>query len=136
MVDQVNPTGGLSPGPPLTLQAVVEKPQPVKDRPSTQKTEAAAVKKQAAKLSYASDAGPEESERAVDAINDYLKQARSDVMFQVDKDTGISYFRIVNSVTKEVVLQVPSEEILSMARKLRAMASHKDASGVLVDEEG
>lgn len=54
----------------------------------------------------------------------------------VDQDTGISYFKIIDPKTQETIRQVPSEEVITMARRLKDMEGSKQASGVLVDEEG
>jgi flagellar protein FlaG len=132
MADQVNPTGSLATGPPqILLAAATPQPIPEKSRP--------------AKTADSKPSKPEgrplpQSVKATDAdmkaINDYLQQTNSNLEFKVDKGTGITYFKIVDATTGEVIRQVPSDEILTMARKLRALSSHKDASGVLMDKEG
>jgi uncharacterized FlaG/YvyC family protein len=45
-------------------------------------------------------------------------------------------FKVVIPTTGEVLFQVPSEEVLALARNLRAQESVQGASGVLVDTEG
>lgn len=60
----------------------------------------------------------------------------SDLAFQVDKDTGIAFFKVIDASTRKVIRQVPSEEVLAMARKLRELSGQADASGVLMNEEG
>jgi len=132
MADQVNPTGSLAPGPLLTF-AVPSKPQSVPEKPRVAKAADPAPK------------GPEErrageSAKALDtAVQDlkaYLRDFQSDLLFQVDESSGHTFFKVVDAKTQEVIRQVPSEEILAMARKLRELASPREASGVLVDKEG
>ncbi len=54
----------------------------------------------------------------------------------VDNSTGQYYFKIIDSVTHEIIRQVPSEEVLTMARRLQELTDSKGARGVLVDAEG
>jgi flagellar protein FlaG len=73
---------------------------------------------------------------AVQDVKNYLQQLPSELQFGVDKGSGSFYFKVVNPATREVIRQVPSEEVLAMARKLREFANPKTASGVLMDKEG
>jgi len=148
MVDQVNPMGSLATGTtPILVAAVKTKQVPDKSPP------AKAAEVQPTGLdALRTKASPQEAEQAVKDLNDYLKNSGSDLrlqkdnraqaitysdlVFQVDKSTGTFLFKIVDSKTKEVIRQVPSEEVLAMARKLRELSGRKDASGVLVDKEG
>ncbi len=131
MADQVNATGGLAPSIPLALP-VAPKPLPMAAKSPPAKAAGAPaplVAERAVPTSASIDA-------AVTDFKAFLSQANSDLEFQVDKGTGRAYFRVVDSKTKEVIIQVPSEETLAMARKLRALADTKGASGVLVDKQG
>ena len=130
MADQVNPTGGLAPGIPLTA-SVAPAPKPVARNPRPVSTLDPPVPGQAGV-----PASPGASEAAADAVNQHLQQTGSELKFQVDRATGRTIFKVVNETTGEVVLQVPSEEVLALARNLRTMDKHAGASGVLVDKEG
>lgn len=132
MADQVNPTGGLAPVPSLAPQTAA-RPQPVQDPPRATKL----VDPQPKPLAdgRTSVSGPA-LESAVKQVQGYLKQSQSDLRFQVDERSGQTYFKIVDSQTREVIRQVPSEDVLVMARKLRELTNPKGASGVLVDKEG
>lgn len=74
-------------------------------------------------------------EPALRELSDHMRQNQADVVFQYDKDSGLTYFKIVSAKTGEVIRQVPAEEIITMARKLRELANPKDAQGVLMDQE-
>lgn len=132
MADQVNPTGSLAPGLPLALLSATQTRQA--------QGKARAAKPVEADAKRADAAGAEAPSGSLDAASkvfkEYLELAQSDLMFQVDQDSGRIYFKILDAATKEVIRQVPSEEILAMARKLRELADPKGAKGVLVDEEG
>jgi len=73
---------------------------------------------------------------AVEQVNQQLQQSGSNLQFHVDKDTGRTVYKVVDQHTGKVVLQVPSEEVLAVARNLQAIAKQHGASGVLVDKEG
>lgn len=72
----------------------------------------------------------------MDKVNSHLQEAGSELKFQVDKETGRTVFKVINPKNGEVILQVPSEEMLALARNLRALDKQEGASGVLMDKEG
>lgn len=74
--------------------------------------------------------------QAMAEVKNYFTQADQDVTLNVDRDSGQTYVKFVNAETKQVILQIPPEEVLVMARKLRGTDSSQPASGVLVDQEG
>lgn len=132
MVDQVNPTGSLAPVLSLTLPVAV-KPPPAQEKPRANKAADPAPQGPEAQPA---DQSSKALDTAIKEFKQYLQQSNSDLMFQVDESSGRTYFKVVDANTKEVIRQVPSEEILAMARKLRELANPKTAPGVLVDKEG
>lgn len=72
----------------------------------------------------------------MEQLNSHLQQTNSQLQFQLDKETGRTIYKIVSPSNGQVLLQVPSEEVLALARNLRTMEKQKGASGVLVDKEG
>ena len=119
MVTQINPNGSLA-SEIASLPLASPKPPSAKE------------KSRADNLS--------ESAKSVEAslkeVNAHLKQAGSKLEIQTDKATGRNVFKIVDLGTDTVVLQIPSEEILAIARKLREATNAQDAAGVLMDKEG
>ena len=71
---------------------------------------------------------------AVAQINQHLQQSQPDLKLQVDAASGRTVFQVVQQGTGQVLLQVPSAEVLGMSRRIRDMAG-QDASGALVDKE-
>ena len=132
MVDQVSPTGSLAPGIPQP-QVALAKSQVEASSSRTAKSAAPAAPSLQAAPGLDSGQSPEEAARQVDA---YLKHSESDLKMDTDKATGRTVFRVVSSSTGEVLLQVPSVEVLAMARKLKDLAKQQGASGVLLDKEG
>ena len=72
---------------------------------------------------------------AVKSLQDYIKPQQT-ATIQVDHATGQSFVKIINAQTKQLVLQIPSAQVLAMAHKLQQMDNPQTASGVLVDQEG
>lgn len=136
MVDQVNPLGSLASGLPLTSLGVAG-PKPVSEKNRSARTSEAPSRagdpQPRIEESLAMEAS---SESAMDKVNSHLQDAGSELKFQVDKETGRTVFKVVNPKSGEVILQVPSEEMLALARNLRALDKQAGASGVLMDQEG
>ncbi|HUW50199.1 MAG TPA: flagellar protein FlaG [Sulfuricella sp.] len=58
--------------------------------------------------------------QAVDKVNKVVQALAnaSDLEFNVDEGTGKVVVKVVDKATKEVIRQIPSEEMLSIARSL------------------
>ena len=138
MADQVNPLGTLAPALPpaspaaaATVPRASSAPDPT-PRPATLAPVPEGQGVPTAPPSYSAAA----LQGAAQDVQKYLPKASSELQFDVDKSTGRFLFKVINPVTKEVIYQVPSEEVLAMARKLRDLDQPKGAAGVLVDKEG
>ena len=59
-----------------------------------------------------------ELKQAVQAINSYVQSLRRDLQFTVDEVTDRTIIRVIDSETQEVIRQIPSEEVLALARSL------------------
>jgi flagellar protein FlaG len=57
---------------------------------------------------------------AVSQINDYVQNLQRNLQFTVDEVTGKDVVTIIDSESKEVIRQLPSEEALELARRLAA----------------
>lgn len=73
---------------------------------------------------------------AVAQVNQHLQQAQPGLRLQVDAGSGRTIYQVVQKGTGEVVLQIPSEEVLGMSRRLRELEGQGQPSGALVDKEG
>ena len=60
----------------------------------------------------------EQLKEAVKATNDFVSLVNNAVEFSLDDDTGITVVKVVDKNTKEVVRQIPSEEMLAIAKAL------------------
>ncbi|MBK6972630.1 MAG: flagellar protein FlaG [Sterolibacteriaceae bacterium] len=66
-------------------------------------------------------ASAEQVEQAVKDIRKVVSAVASDLQFSVDKDSGRTMVRVVDAKTKEVIRQIPGEEVLAMRRALDKM---------------
>lgn len=131
MADQVNLAVSLAPASPQTgplakLNPSLSAPASPSSGPTVRGRSGAPAK----------EPTPAEVDSAAQAFSDFLQQTQPDLVFQVDRATKEPYFEVVDAKTRKVIRQVPSEEVLAMARKLRELAHALDASGVLVDQQG
>jgi flagellar protein FlaG len=63
-------------------------------------------------------ADPEAVKEAVKAANDAVKAIKSELDFRVDEDTGKTVVRVVEKQTGTLIRQIPSEEMLEIAKAL------------------
>ncbi len=61
---------------------------------------------------------PDRVEQAVQQIQSYLNDNQRQLQFQVDSSSGRTIVRVVNPETKELIRQIPSEEVLVLARAI------------------
>jgi len=57
-------------------------------------------------------------QEAVGAINKALETTSENLQFAVDHDTGKTVVKVIDSSTKEVIRQIPSQEVLAIAQSL------------------
>lgn len=56
--------------------------------------------------------------KATESINKLVQQFDRNLQFTVDEDTGVNVVRVVDTSTKEVIRQMPTEEMLAIAKAL------------------
>lgn len=78
---------------------------------------------------------PTSFSEAVAQLQDYF-QPQQTVSLNMDKSSGENIVKIVDAKTKQLILQIPSREVLAMAQKLREQGSPQDSPGILVDQQG
>ncbi len=74
---------------------------------------------------------------AVEKLNTQIQSLQRDLSFSIDEDSGRTVVRVIDSETKEVVRQIPSEEVLKLAQQLEVILSEvgEQLSGVLLEEQ-
>ena len=75
-------------------------------------------------------------EQAVRQMNNYTQNLQRALQFRVDKDSGQTVVRVLDAKTDQVIRQIPTEEVLFIANKMRAAASVSTESppGMLLQE--
>lgn len=119
MANPISPLGSL---PVVASGAVAPKPASARPAPAP------------ASSSVAKDSGSPAVAAA--QVNQHLQQAQPELKLQVDAGSGRTVYQVVQQGTGEVVLQIPSEEVLGMSRRLRELEGQGQSSGALVDKEG
>ena len=57
-------------------------------------------------------------ENAVNEVSSFVKQTNSSLQFSIDRDSGKTMVKVVDASTNEIIRQIPSEEMLAMAKAL------------------
>ncbi|MCG9042291.1 flagellar protein FlaG [Laribacter hongkongensis] len=78
---------------------------------------------------YEKPANQNETKEVVDLLNHTMGLMKSDLLFTVDDDTKLKLVKIVDRETKEVIRQIPSEEIV------RFVKVFDELRGVLLSEK-
>jgi len=60
----------------------------------------------------------EQLKDVVKAVNDFVKPFNDSLQFSIDKDTGTTVVKVIDTGTKEIIKQIPSEEMLALAKAL------------------
>lgn len=55
---------------------------------------------------------------AVRQVEKFVSLTNSEIKFSVDEDTGMSIVRVIDKATDQVIRQIPSEEVVAIARTL------------------
>ena len=71
----------------------------------------------------------EELVQALQVINSYVQNLRRDLEFTIDDQTDRTIIRVIDSETKEVIRQIPSEAALAISRSL------EQPQGLLLDTQ-
>lgn len=102
----------------------------------------------ASKPSPSSDAEPKgwASQAAQPSQEKFLSSAQTiqgtvqktslDVVYGIDKGSGHMFFKFVDPKTQQTIRQVPPDEVLAMAKRIRMETNTSASKGLLVDAVG
>ena len=62
--------------------------------------------------------GKETLKSAIDNIEAYIKPLNNNIEFSINDEIGQVVVKVVDSETKEIILQIPSEEMIAIAKAL------------------
>lgn len=65
----------------------------------------------------------------VDSMNKFLESTTTNVKFQFHEEMNVHYVQVVNSLTEEILREIPNKKFLDM------YASMVDFAGLMVDEK-
>lgn len=60
----------------------------------------------------------EQVRQAMEDVRNAIAPVAQDLLFSIDEDTGKTIVKVVDASTDEVIRQIPSEEIISIAKAL------------------
>lgn len=60
----------------------------------------------------------EQLTQAVKQIQDVIKQTANSLQFSIDEDIGVTVVKVIDTESKKVIRQIPSEEVLDIAKAL------------------
>lgn len=76
----------------------------------------------------------EQLEEAVSHLKEYVQNQQREMDFSVDDQTGRFVVKVYDSQTKELIRQIPSEEMLAISRHLiEALEQQDEAKGFLIE---
>ncbi len=70
-----------------------------------------------------------ELEKTIVNINKMIESMDTSLQFYIHKDSGRIAVKVINNKSKEVIREIPSEEILNLAAKLN------DTTGLIIDKK-
>lgn len=71
-----------------------------------------------AKVTSSNPASREQLEQATDRVRDFVQPITRNLNFSIDKDTDQLVVKVIDTETKTVIRQIPSEEMLAIAKAL------------------
>jgi len=76
-------------------------------------------------------------QEAADQIGQFLNVINSDLNIAVDRDVNRTVVKVINRTNDEVIRQIPSEEVLSLMRRMGEIANQSagGASGMLLSDQ-
>lgn len=60
----------------------------------------------------------EQLNQAVKQIQDVIKQTANSLQFSIDEDIGVTVVKVIDTESKKVIRQIPSEEVMDIAKAL------------------
>lgn len=72
---------------------------------------------------------PEQVQKALDNLKRITQPVAQNLQFSVDESTGQTVIRVVDEITKDVIRQIPSQEVLDLAKSLDKL------SGLLLSQK-
>lgn len=119
----INPTAASTPLPGFAETAAASRPAaaPAKAASAVGASSASSVVDPAASAAAPSaPVNPAELKNSVEAINRFLK-VNSEVQFSIDDASGRSVIKVIDTESKKILRQFPSEQVMEMSKDLSGL---------------
>lgn len=57
-------------------------------------------------------------QQAIEQLNQSVQAVQRDILFTKDRETGMDVIKVIDQKTHEVILQIPPEEVVNLAKKM------------------
>ena len=72
---------------------------------------------------------------AIDVVSSFMNQPPRNINFTKDNDSGKTVIKVFDLETKELIKQFPSEELISIAKKIKTLHQEvAERSGIFLDK--
>jgi flagellar protein FlaG len=112
----------------MSIQSITSSPAPVSSATSSAQEMAVKAQPRQAPPRLANAQFQEEEQNvqfsredllnAAQAANEFISHVNDNLQFSVDDDTGKTIIKVVDSTTHEVIKQIPSEEMIAIAKAM------------------
>lgn len=75
---------------------------------------------------------PRQVDQAVTDLNNYVQSVGRDLQFSVDAESGHTVITVLDAQTKDVIRQIPPEQVLTLAKHLQ-QEDKLDSTGLQVE---
>lgn len=103
------------------LSPQISQVQPVVDADVVKKV--AAVEIKPSNVQKESQPSQEVVKKAAAQIQNFVQEMGRNLSFSIDETTGYNVVRVINPETNEVIRQLPSEELLKIAKSMETLNS-------------
>lgn len=76
----------------------------------------------------------EELTSALRQLSSHVQNVQRNLNFSIDEDSGRMVVKVIDAESEEVIRQIPPEEMLAVARRLRELSDER-ATGLLVQSK-
>lgn len=77
---------------------------------------------------------PKEVAETVANLNDYMQDIRRSLQFSMDEESGRTIITVIDAETKEVIRQIPSDEVLALVRRLKEL-NEDETQGLILNQQ-
>jgi len=113
-------SNGVEGKPAITPQTGVAEVTPIRATHSSNPTQPL--------IPTSSEVSKEEMDAAVAQMKDFAQVMSRQLQFDVDDESGTTVVRVLDKASGEVIRQIPSDEILALARHMKEMMDSESAT--------